>query len=362
MERSRNLVKQIFQHTITAEMFRHIARVGLFKRPNSHAYSTLVLCEHRSQKLNPSTLSTISAATQLNQKPVVAVVVGSKQDASVAETVSKIDGVDKVIFASNDTFLKHQMPEAVQVAAEKAMSAQGDLTHIVAPHTVWGKNVLPRLAVPANSQPISDVIKIESDTTFVRPIYAGNAIQHVTSSQTVKVLSVRPTAFERAPSSRGDQAPIENVDLDASAFEGRRIPEFVKEDLITSDRPELTDARVVVSGGRGLKNGENFKILYELADLLGGAVGATRAVVDAGFVSNDLQVGQTGKVVAPDLYIACGISGQLQHIAGMKDSKCIVAINKDPEAPFFQVADYGLVDDLFNAVPALTEKVRADKH
>lgn len=333
---------------------------GTFSSQSNRNYSTLIICEHRGQKVNHATLSTISAAGKLGQKPNILLVVGSKSDESVAKQASQISGVDKVIFANNEKYLSHQIPEAVQVAVEEVLANDSSITHIVAPHSVWGKNILPRLGAVVNAQPITDIINIESDSQFVRPIYAGNAIQHIKSEQSKKVLSVRPTAFEKASSS-GSQSEIQNLDLEDAKFATRRIPEFVKEDLVKSDRPELASARIVVSGGRGLKNGENFKILYDLADLVGGAVGATRAVVDAGFVSNDMQVGQTGKVVAPDLYIACGISGQLQHIAGMKDSKCIVAINKDPEAPFFQVADYGLVEDLFKAVPELTEKIRADR-
>eukprot|EP00818_Percolomonas_sp_WS_P007641 CAMPEP_0117450822 /NCGR_PEP_ID=MMETSP0759-20121206/8673_1 /TAXON_ID=63605 /ORGANISM="Percolomonas cosmopolitus, Strain WS" /LENGTH=356 /DNA_ID=CAMNT_0005243369 /DNA_START=42 /DNA_END=1112 /DNA_ORIENTATION=- len=328
----------------------------------SHSfYSTILICEQRNAKLTPATLSAITAAQKLNQKPVTAIISGeASASSSLSQSLAKIPGIDKVVFASNEKYLKHQLAEAVQLAVEKVIEEQGrdDVTHIVAPHTVWGKNLLPRLSASFNTQPITDVIQIDSDSEFVRPIYAGNAIAFVKSEDKVKLLSVRPTAFDKAPEDGDNSAEVQEVPLEDSLFDGKRIPEFVKEDIVKSDRPELGVARVVVSGGRGLKNGENFSILYELADELGGTVGATRAVVDAGFVSNDLQVGQTGKVVAPELYIACGISGQLQHIAGMKDSKCIVAINKDPEAPFFQIADYGLVTDLFDAVPKLTEMVR----
>lgn len=244
------------------------------------------------------------------------------------------------------------MPEAITpliIAAQK----QFNFSHIVAGASAQGKALLPRLASQLDVSPISEVIAIKSPDTFVRTIYAGNAILTLKSLDAIKILTIRGTNFEATGVASAD-APIENVP--AGEFK-TDLASFVSQELTKSDRPELTAAKCIVSGGRGLKSGENFKILYDLADKLGGAVGASRAAVDAGYVSNDLQIGQTGKIVAPDLYIAVGISGAIQHLAGMKDSKTIVAINKDPEAPIFQVADHGLVADLFKAVPELTGKI-----
>lgn len=270
---------------------------------------------------------------------------------SVASSVAKLDGVKRVLIAESDAF-NGFLPEALTpliVAAQKQFS----FTHIVQGASAQGKSVLPRVAAKLDVSPISEVIDIKGPDTFVRTIYAGNAILTLKSLDSIKVLTVRGTNFEATGESSSEaateQAPAGEYKTD--------LTQFVGQELSKSDRPELTAAKCIVSGGRGLKSGENFKILYDLADKLGGAVGASRAAVDAGYVSNDLQIGQTGKIVAPDLYIAVGISGAIQHLAGMKDSKTIVAINKDPEAPIFQVADYGLVADLFKAVPELTGKI-----
>lgn len=265
--------------------------------------------------------------------------------------MAKIDGVTKVLVAESDAFIGF-IPEALTpliLAAQK----QFNFTHIVAGASAFGKSLLPRVAAKLDVSPISDVIAIKSADTFVRTIYAGNAIMTLKCNDAIKILTVRGTNFEAAAEGSAT-APIENGPTGEYKTD---MATFVSQEITKSDRPELTAASVIVSGGRGLKSGDNFKILYDLADKFGGAVGASRAAVDAGYVSNDLQIGQTGKIVAPDLYIAVGISGAIQHLAGMKDSKTIVAINKDAEAPIFQVADYGLVADLFKAVPELTQKI-----
>ena len=307
--------------------------------------SVLVIAEHDNQELKNATRNTITAAIQIGGDVDVAVVGSDCQ--SVAENAGKIAGVNKVILVDNACY-QHQLAENVAaVIADLGKT----YSHILAPSTTTGKNVLPRVGALLDVQPISDVIAVESPDTFQRPIYAGNVIATVKSLDPIKVLTIRGTAFDATGD--GGSASIENnsVALDSGTSS------FVNEELAKSDRPDLTAARVVVSGGRGMQNGDNFNMLYELADKLEGAVGASRAAVDAGFVPNDMQVGQTGKVVAPDLYIAVGISGAIQHLAGMKDSKVIVAINKDEDAPIFQVADYGLVADLFDAVPELISKL-----
>jgi len=309
--------------------------------------STLVIAEHNNDKLTPVTLNTVTAATQLGGD-VSCLVVGS-QCAKVAEEVSKINGISKVLLADNEAF-KGFLPEALTPFLLETQK-QFNFTHIVAPASAIGKNVMPRLAAKLDVSPISEIIGVKNDSTFIRTIYAGNAIQTLESSDPVKVITVRGTSFEAA--SVGGSAATESVSADVSNSQSN----FVGQELSKSDRPELASAKTVIAGGRGMKNGDNFQLLYDLADKMNAAVGASSAAVDAGFVPNDMQIGQTGKIVAPELYIAVGISGAIQHLAGMKDSKVIVAINKDPEAPIFQVADFGLVQDLFKAVPEMTGAV-----
>ena len=269
---------------------------------------------------------------------------------AAAEAAAKITGVAKVLLADNAAFA-HQLPENLAPLIAQLAATNG-YSHVLAPATSNGKNILPRVAAQLDVDQISEIIAVESADTFKRPIYAGNAIATVQSSASVKVITVRSTGFDPVVG-KGGSAAVEAVVIGGDAGKSA----FVGEELAKSDRPELTAAKIVVSGGRGMQNGDNFKYLYALADKLGAAVGASRAAVDAGFVPNDMQVGQTGKIVAPQLYIAVGISGAIQHLAGMKDSKVIVAINKDEEAPIFQVADYGLVADLFEAVPELTSEL-----
>jgi electron transfer flavoprotein alpha subunit len=308
--------------------------------------SILVIAEHDNNALKPATLNTLSAAQQLGGA-IDVLVVGSNCQA-VAEATKAVAGVNKVLVADNAAYA-HILAENVA----KLIAILGkSYSHIIAPATANGKDILPRVAALLDVNLVGDVMAVLSPDTFKRPIYAGNAIATVQSTDAIKVLTIRGTAFPAAAAT-GGSATIEAVGEVITAAKTR----FIGEEVVKSDRPELTAARVVVSGGRGLGSGENFKIIYALADKLNAAVGASRAAVDAGFVPNDMQVGQTGKVVAPELYIAVGISGAIQHLAGMKDSKVIVAINKDPEAPIFQVADYGLVADLFTAVPELTAKL-----
>ncbi|KAG9321538.1 hypothetical protein KVV02_007983 [Mortierella alpina] len=309
--------------------------------------SALLLIEHKDNKIAASTLNALTAASHLGG--VTALVAGNAPDTVVSE-VSKLAGVTNVLVAK-DAAYTHALPESHAALLVEIVKAKG-FTHLFASHSAFGKNIMPRAAALLDVAQISDITAINGDDTFVRPIYAGNAIATVKSHDKIKVITVRGTAFPAAV--HGDAtAPHE----DAPAVADKKLSEFVSEHMQKSDRPELDSATRVIAGGRGMKNGENFKLLYDLADKLGAAVGASRAAVDAGFVDNSLQIGQTGKIVAPELYVAVGISGAIQHLAGMKDSKTIVAINKDPEAPIFQVADYGLVADLFTAVPELTEKL-----
>ena len=304
--------------------------------------SILIIAEHDNTNLKPATLNTLAAAEQIGGD-VDLLVVGSNCQ-GVAEQAAKAQGVTRVLLA-DDAVYEYQLAENVSKLVVELSGAYG---HILAPATTTGKNMLPRVAALLDVAQLSDVIKVESPDTFVRPIYAGNAIATVQSSDSVKVITVRATGFDPV-SPEGGNGELVTLSQVIASEKSR----FVREELAESDRPELTAANIIVSGGRGMGSGENFSILDGVADKLGAAVGASRAAVDAGFVPNDLQVGQTGKTVAPDLYVAVGISGAIQHLAGMKDSKVIVAINKDEEAPIFQVADYGLVADLFEAVPEL---------
>ena len=294
--------------------------------------------------LHPATLNTLGAAAQVGGD--IHVLVAGVDVADAAQAAARFAGVSKVLVA-DDLACAYLLAENL---TPLVMELASRYSHVLAPATANGKNLLPRVAALLDVDQISDIISIESENTFKRPIYAGNAIATVRSSSATHVITVRPTAFA-APAEQPGAAPVEALPAPGVSTQAS----VAAQDLVTSDRPELTSANVVVAGGRGLQSGENFHHLYSLADKLGGAVGASRAAVDAGYVSNDLQVGQTGKIVAPQLYIAVGISGAIQHLAGMKDSKVIVAINKDEEAPIFQVADYGLVADLFEAMPALLE-------
>jgi electron transfer flavoprotein alpha subunit len=304
--------------------------------------SILVVAEHDNTRLNPATLCVVAAAKAMGGD--FDVLVAGQDCSAVAEEAAKIDGVGKVLCADAEP-LGHQLAENVAPLIAKLGA---NYSHVVSAHDTNGKNIMPRVAAHLDVAMISDVISVESEDTFQRPIYAGNAIATVQSSDSIKVVTVRPTSFDPA-SGEGGSGSVEAV----ADIEDAGISSFVNEEIVELDRPELTAAKIVISGGRGMGSGENFKILEGVADKLGAAMGASRAAVDAGFVPNDMQVGQTGKIVAPDLYIAVGISGAIQHLAGMKDSKVIVAINKDEDAPIFQVADYGLVADLFQAVPEL---------
>ncbi len=304
--------------------------------------SVLVVAEHDNSELKAATRVALAAAAAIGGD-VDVLVAGSGVD-GVASQAAAVGGVNKVLVADNAAY-EHQLPE--NIAALVVEVAQG-YSHILSAHTTNGKNFLPRVAALLGVAMVSDIISVESEDTFKRPIYAGNAIATVKANDAVKVISVRGTAYDPVPA-EGGSAATEAV----AAAHDAGVSQFVGEEIAQSERPELTAAGVIISGGRGMQNGENFALLDGIADKLGAAIGASRAAVDAGFVPNDMQVGQTGKIVAPDLYIAVGISGAIQHLAGMKDSKVIVAINKDEDAPIFQVADYGLVADLFKALPEL---------
>ena len=302
----------------------------------------LVVAEHDNAALRPVTLNVVAAARAIGDS--FDILVAGRDCAAVAEEAAAIEGAAKVLLADAAA---HEHALAENLAALVAELASG-YDHVLGAHTTTGKNFLPRVAALLDTQMISDIIGVDAPDTFKRPIYAGNAIATVQSKDARKVVSVRGTGFDPAPAT-GGTASIEQVASDQDAG----VSEFVSEEIAKSERPELTAASIVISGGRGMQSGDNFALLEGIADKLGAAIGASRAAVDAGFVPNDMQVGQTGKIVAPDLYIAVGISGAIQHLAGMKDSKVIVAINKDEDAPIFQVADYGLVADLFEALPAL---------
>ncbi len=306
----------------------------------------LVIAEHDNAHLKAVTLNTVTAAAQCGGD--VHILVAGSGCGAVAEAAAKVAGVSKVLVAD----APHFADGLAENVAEQILAVASAYSHILAPASAFGKNVLPRVAAKLDVAQISEITKVDSPDTFERPIYAGNAIATVQSTDNVKVITVRGTGFDAA-AAEGGSAAVETVA--AVADSGKSS--FVGRELAKSDRPELTGAKVVVSGGRGMGSGDNFKILEPLADKLGAAMGASRAAVDAGYVPNDWQVGQTGKIVAPQLYIAVGISGAIQHLAGMKDSKTIVAINKDPEAPIFSVADYGIVGDLFEVVPALVKEL-----
>jgi len=309
--------------------------------------SILVIAEHDNSSLKQATLSVIAAAKAIGGD--IDVLVAGENVGAIAEAAAKADGVNKVMVADNAVyghFLGENLSQLIVELAE-------GYTHILAAAGSTGKDTMPRVAALLDVAQISDIIRVEAPDTFVRPIYAGNAIATIKSSDSVKVITVRPTGFDPV-AAEGGSASVEQLDVVKDAG----LSTFVSEQKAKSDRPDLASAGIVISGGRGMQNGENFKMLEQIADLMGAAVGASRAAVDAGFVPNDMQVGQTGKIVAPQLYIAVGISGAIQHLAGMSDSKVIVAINKDEEAPIFQVADYGLVADLFEAIPQLEEELK----
>jgi len=305
--------------------------------------SVLVIAEHDNSVLKPATLNTVTAALELGD---VTVLVAGHNCQSVASQAATVQGVVNVLLADNELY-GHSLAENL---ATLIVGLAADYTAVLAPATTSGKNTMPRVAALLDVAQISEITAIESGDTFQRPIYAGNAIATVKSVDAIKIITVRITAFDGAVDIGGN-ATVTTID----AANDAKKSTFVSQDLTQSERPELTSAKVIISGGRGMQSGDNFHILETVADKLGAAVGASRAAVDAGYVPNDYQVGQTGKVVAPDLYIAVGISGAIQHLAGMKDSKVIVAINKDEEAPIFQVADYGLVSDLFDAIPELSK-------
>ena len=308
--------------------------------------TALVISEHDNSELKGATLNTISAALQLDEE--IHVLVAGSNCNTVAESAAKAEGVSKVLYVDSPEY-ENFLAENISLLIKNLSS---DYSSILAPATTNGKNYMPRVAAFLDVAQISDISSVESNDTFQRPIYAGNCIATVTSSDNVKVITVRTTAFDPVPSDSGSAEIVKLEEINDAG-----ISQFIKDELAESDRPELTAADVIISGGRGMQNGENFSLLEGIADKLGAAIGASRAAVDSGFVPNDYQVGQTGKIVAPNLYIAVGISGAIQHLAGMKDSKVIVAINKDEDAPIFQVADYGLVADLFTALPEMESKI-----
>ena len=308
--------------------------------------SILVVAEHDNTNLKGATLNTLAAAQEIGSE--ITLLVAGSDIASVTSEAQQLNGVTKIL-ACDDDLYKNFLAEEL---SNLVVSLANSFSYILAPATTFGKNLLPRISAKLDVQQISDIISVESEDTFKRPIYAGSCIATVKSNDTIKLITVRSTAFDPVQNDNSG-VPVESVDVANSS----NISQFVSEELAKSDRPELTSANIVISGGRGMQSGDNFHLLDSIADKLGAAVGASRAAVDAGFVPNDYQVGQTGKIVAPDLYIAVGISGAIQHLAGMKDSKVIVAINKDEDAPIFQVSDYGLVSDLFTALPELDSKL-----
>ena len=308
--------------------------------------TALVISEHDNSELKGATLNTISAAQKLDDE--IHLLVAGANCNSVAESAAKIEGVSKVLYVDSPEY-ENFLAENISLLIK---NISNDYSSILAPATTNGKNYMPRVAALLDVAQISDISAVESKDTFQRPIYAGNCIATVKSSDEVKVITVRTTAFDPVSPESGSAEILKLEEVNDAG-----ISQFIKDELAESDRPELTAADVIISGGRGMQNGENFNLLEGIADKLGAAIGASRAAVDSGFVPNDYQVGQTGKIVAPNLYIAVGISGAIQHLAGMKDSKVIVAINKDEDAPIFQVADYGLVADLFTALPEMESKI-----
>ena len=308
--------------------------------------SVLLIAEHNNKELKSFTLNAITAASQVKED-VHVLVLGHNSD-SVVKSISEIPNVKKVIYVNNQTY-ENYLAENYTSAVIKFAD---NYSHIMCSANTFGKNLMPRIAALLDVSQVSDITKVISEDTFLRPIYAGNAFATVKSTDKIKCVTIRPTSFDPAPTS-GGSAEIQNGD----ASENSTLSKFIKKEEIKSDRPELGTARVVVSGGRGMQSGDNFKLITAVADKLNAAIGASRAAVDAGYITNDHQVGQTGKVVVPDLYIAVGISGAIQHLAGMKESKVIVAINKDGEAPIFSVADYGLEADLFEALPQFMEEL-----
>ncbi|KAI8900999.1 hypothetical protein BC833DRAFT_646548 [Globomyces pollinis-pini] len=328
-------------------MFVSRQSLRLIQRFQGRHASTLLVIEQRAGAAQASNLHALTAANKLGF-PITAFVAGTaSQVDAAAKEVAKYPGVTKVLAAKADS-LDHSLAEP---HADALAAVAKNFSHVVTAHSPYGKNVFPRAAALLDVSPISDVTSIDSADTFQRPIYAGNAIATVKSTDKIKLISVRTTAF-KASAAEGGSASVEDTAVTAAAS-----TKWVSEEIVKSDRPELGAAKIIVSGGRGLKSADNFKLMYDLADKLGAAVGASRAAVDAGYAPNDLQIGQTGKIVAPELYIGVAVSGAIQHLSGMKDSKLIVAINNDPEAPIFQVADHGLVADLFQAVPELTQKL-----
>ena len=308
--------------------------------------SVLVFAEHTNSELKSATLNAVTAAVAIGGD--VHVLVAGFNAKPAAEAAAKVKGVTKVLLADAPIY-EHKLAETVAPLVQKLAAGY---SHVLATATTFGKNFMPRVAALLDVAQISDILSVVSPDTFIRPIYAGNALATVQSKDAIKIITVRGTGFAAAEA-EGGSAAIENIETGPDSD----LSKFVSAELTKSERPELTSARIVISGGRGMQSGDNFHLLDTVADKLGAAVGASRAAVDAGFVPNDYQVGQTGKIVAPDLYIAVGISGAIQHLAGMKDSKVIVAINKDEEAPIFQVADYGLVADLFTALPELAAEL-----
>jgi electron transfer flavoprotein alpha subunit len=335
-------------------MFKRSVGNVLKKIKYSKNVKSLVLIENGGDgKISSSSLCTITAAKQLGGE-ITALVTGSEKEIeTLGKNASKVEGISKVVLFGNE---KHSTGELVSNVILNIQKSE-NFTHILTNHSAFGKNILPRLGANLDVQPISDVMKIISPSEFVRPIYAGNAICEVESTDSVKVMTIRTTCFEKTKEEGSETASVSSVKEEEGKVEKSK---WVESMLTKSERPELTSASIIIGGGRGVGSEENFKILYSLADKFKGkaAVGASRAAVDSGMAPNDLQIGQTGKTVAPDLYIAVGISGAIQHIAGMKDSKCIVAINKDKEAPIFQISDYGLVEDLFKAVPEFEKLIQ----